>query len=52
VLSNYAREDLTGLAPCNHEEVDGRVMLHVADVVSQGCTKVAVRTLDTDVLVL
>lgn len=52
MLSNCLREDLTGLAPCNHEEADGRLMLHTQDAVQQGCTKVMVRSVDTDVLVL
>lgn len=40
------------LMPCNHEEADTRLILHVADAVAQGYCSVMVRTTDTDVLVL
>ena len=43
--------DLEGLAPCSHEEVDTRMMLHVADAAKQYNT-VIVRTVDSDVVVL
>ncbi len=51
VLCNKAR-DLSGLAPCTHEEADSRVLLHVEDATKQGHTKISIRTVDTDVLVL
>ncbi len=44
--------DVAGLAPCTHEEADTRMLLHVEDAVKQGYTKVSVRTVDTDVVVL
>ena len=44
--------DVAGLAPCTHEEADTRILLHVEDAVKQGYTKVSVRTVDTDVVVL
>jgi len=44
--------DVTGLAPCSHEEADTRIMIHVEDVVKQGNTKATKRTVDTDVFVL
>lgn len=44
--------DISSLAPCTHEEADTRIMLHVADAVREGHTKITVRTVDTDVLVL
>lgn len=40
------------LAPCNHEEADTRMLLHAADAVQFCCTKIPLRTVDTDVLVL
>ncbi len=46
------REDTSGLAPCSHEEADSRIMLHVADQVGQGYTKISVRTVDTDIVIL
>ena len=44
--------DVAGLAPCTHEEADTRMLLHVEDAVKQGYTKVSVRTVDTEVVVL
>ena len=44
--------DLSNLTPCNHEEADTRVFLHVKDMTQQGHTKMVIRTVDTDVLVL
>ena len=44
--------DISHLAPCDHEEADTRMILHVADVVNDGHQKVLLRTVDTDVVVL
>ena len=44
--------DVSGLAPCTHEEVDTRILLHLEDAVKQGYIKVSIRTVDTDVVVL
>ena len=43
---------LARLAPCSQEEADTRLPLHAADAMQNGCKKVAIRTVDTDVLVL
>jgi hypothetical protein len=51
VLCTQTR-DTSGLAPCSHEEADTRILLHLEDAVKEGYTKVSVRTVDTDVLVL
>jgi hypothetical protein len=51
VLCTQAR-DVAGLAPCSHEEADTRILLHVEDAVRQGYTKVSIRTVDTDVVIL
>ena len=40
------------LSPCNHEEADSRIFVHLADAVHAGLTKVLIRTVDTDVVVL
>jgi hypothetical protein len=40
------------LDPCSHEEADTRMLLHVADAVKNGHTRVMIRTVDTDVVVL
>ncbi|KAL8590645.1 hypothetical protein ACOMHN_011080 [Nucella lapillus] len=51
VLSNkYC--DLTTLQPCNHSEVDTRILLHLAHAAKQGHTTAFVRTVDSDVIVL
>ena len=44
--------DVSGLAPCTHEEADTRILLHLEDAVRHGNTKVSIRTVDTDVVVL
>ena len=47
-----SRDNIARLAPCNHEEADTRMLLHAADAVQCGFTKILLRTVDTDVLVL
>ena len=42
----------TQLKDCSHEEADSRMILHIADIVSNGRTRIVVRTVDSDVLVL
>ena len=44
--------DKAGIAPCNQEEADTRIFLHVAHAAKQGLTRAMVRTVDTDVIVL
>ena len=51
VCANFSR-DTSGLAPCNHEEADTRIMVHLVDAVHRGYSKVKIRTVDTDVVVL
>jgi hypothetical protein len=51
VQSNTRRENLEGLQPCNHEEADTRLFLHVIDVATSH-QKIFIRTVDTDVFVL
>ena len=51
MVCTHAR-DTADLAPCTHEEADTRLLLHVKDAVNQGFTKVSIRTVDTDVVVL
>ena len=41
-----------GLQPCDHEETDTRIALHLYDAVNQGATNILVRTVDTDVIVI
>ena len=40
------------LSPCNHEEADTRMMLHVRDMAMNGMKKVRIRSIDTDVVVI
>ena len=51
VVCTHARY-IAGLAPGTHEEVDTMMLLHVEDRMKQGYTKVSIRTVDTDVVVL
>ena len=51
VLCTQSR-DVSGLAPCTHEEADTPILLHLEDAVKQGYNKVSIRTVDTDVVVL
>ncbi|KAG1649787.1 hypothetical protein GQR58_028625 [Nymphon striatum] len=44
--------NLESLGPCNHEEADSRMFLHVAHASRHGHEKILVRTVDTDVVVL
>ncbi len=41
-----------GLAPCNHEEADTRMFVHIKHAANRGHRKVTLRTVDTDVVVL
>ncbi len=45
-------QDTSHLAPCNHEEANTRIILHLADAVYMGFHKFLLRTVDTDVVVL
>ena len=44
--------DMDGLTPCNHEEADTRVFIHVANLVLNGHFKLLIKTVDTDVMIL
>ena len=52
VISSSSLADISFLAPCNHEEADSRMILHVADAARKGLKTCMVRTSDSDVLVL
>ncbi|MES9881863.1 MAG: hypothetical protein ABW185_13375 [Sedimenticola sp.] len=51
-IHGKSQADLQTISPCNHEEADGRMFLHVADASRQGHSKVLVRTVDSDVVVI
>jgi len=42
----------SALAPCSHEKADSMIFVHVKDMAQQGHTKVMIRTVDTDVVVI
>ncbi len=44
--------DRSGIEPCNHEESDTRIFVHVRDAVFAGHTKILIRTVDSDIIVL
>ena len=50
--SNETTIDVQFLSPCNHEETDTRVFLHVKDMTRNSYKKFTIRTVDTDVLIL
>ena len=50
VLFSPPLDDISVVAPCNHDEADTRILLHVLDATQSGFTKVGVRTVDTDVI--
>ena len=52
VVFNNDRTDAADLSPCTYEEADTRLLLHAADAARRGYTKVMVRTVDTDVVVI
>jgi hypothetical protein len=51
VLTNQPM-NLSALSPCQHEEADTRMMLHLHHAAEQGHTKAYLRTVDTDVVIL
>ena len=40
------------MPPCNHEEADTRIVIHVLHALQSGRTSVLIRTVDTDVVVI
>lgn len=44
--------DVHLLAPCNHEEADSQMMLHINHALQHGLNRILVKTVDTDVVVL
>lgn len=50
-ISNHAI-NLTGVAPCSHEESDTRLFVHARDATEAGSKVIMVKANDTDVLVI
>lgn len=44
--------NVSNICPCNHEEADTRILLHCLHASQCGSRKIAIRTVDTDVVVL
>lgn len=40
------------MPPCDHEEADTRIVVHLQDALKSGCATCLVRTVDTDVVVI
>ena len=51
VLFNQSR-DVSGLAPCTHEDADARTILYLEVAVKEENAKISICTVDTDVVVL
>ncbi|MES9882214.1 MAG: hypothetical protein ABW185_15180 [Sedimenticola sp.] len=51
VLTNH-QIDVSALKPCNHQEADTRMLLHLKHAASQGHRKAFLKTVDSDVVVL
>lgn len=47
-----SRNPCPDLQPCDHEEADTRIALHMYNAVKDGARNILVRTVDTDVLVI
>ena len=52
VLSSSTATKLSHLDPCDHEEADTRIMVHVCDTCLSGHRRILIRTNDTDVVVM
>ena len=52
VLGSSCETDLSNVSPYTQEETDARLILHAADAEMQGKSKISIRTVDTDVVVL
>lgn len=52
VLCNQETSDTTLVEPCNHEEADTRIFVHVSDGVNKEMKMIMIHTVDADVLVL
>ena len=40
------------MSNCNHDEADTRIMVHIQHALQRGMTRIQVRTVDTDVIVV
>ena len=49
VLTKGSSHDML---PCDHEEADTRLLVHLVDALKNGCSTCVVRTVDTDIVVI
>ena len=49
ILTKGSNHDML---PCDHEEADTRLLVHLVDALKNGCSSCVVRTVDTDVVVI
>lgn len=52
VLAKPPMQNIDAISPCNHEESDTRMFLHSMHASQHGHSKILIRTVDTDVVVL
>ena len=52
VLFSGSHLEFESLQPCSHEEADTRLVLHATNAAKAGYKNIAIRTVDTDVLVI
>ena len=46
------QQDVSSLVPCTHAKADTRMLLHLEDVEHQGHSKMSIRTVDINIVVL
>lgn len=51
VLTNH-QMNMDDIRPCSHEEADARLLLHAKHAAQNGATKIAIRSVDSDVVVI
>ncbi len=53
-VANTTSSDLLHLMPCNkeEEEADTRLLFHTEDSIAEGCKRIVIRIVDTDVVVI
>ena len=44
--------DFDTIMPCNHQEADSRIFLHLPHAAQQGHSKAFIRTVDSDVVII
>ena len=44
--------DFDTIMPCNHQESDSRIFLHLSHAAQQGHSKAFIRTVDSDVVII